>query len=182
MIGGGIEAIGVGTVELPTKTGPNSNGIIRLENVLHAPKALCNIIGGPILENYNVTTNFGSPDGPGAIVDLHSGQPVAYFKPLNEGRRLMDVQLSDPPVGPSVGNSAFEPGVSYMIHAFWPAEERQRFESTRSFTSAERAWVKKHFGNEFKFLQTYGLSIYKDEDREEGRAIVRTLMSNDDSD
>ncbi|KAJ6165913.1 hypothetical protein N7485_009157 [Penicillium canescens] len=70
----------------------------------------------------------------------------------------MDVQLSDPPVGPSVRNLAFELGVSYMIHTFWPAEERQRFESTVSTTPAEKAWVKKHFGNEFRFLQTYGLS------------------------
>jgi hypothetical protein len=94
----------------------------------------------------------------------------------------MDVQLSDTTVGPSVGNLEFELGVSYMIHAFWPAEERQRFESTISFTPAEKAWVKKHFGNEFKFLQPYGLSIYKDGDREEARAIVQTLMRNDDSD
>jgi hypothetical protein len=94
----------------------------------------------------------------------------------------MDVQLSDPPVGHSVGNLEFEPGVSYMIHAFWPAEERQRFESTISFTPAEKAWVKKHFVSGFKFLQTYGWSIYKDGDREEARAIVQTLMSNGDSD
>ena len=51
---------GIGTVELQTKRSPNrsgrdSHGILRLMNVLHVPSALCNIIGGPILEEYNVT-------------------------------------------------------------------------------------------------------------------------------
>ena len=35
------------------------------------------------------------------------------------------------------------------------------------------------FGTEFEFLQLYGLSIMKEDDREEGRAIARTMMNND---
>ncbi|KAH6687750.1 hypothetical protein F5X68DRAFT_261113 [Plectosphaerella plurivora] len=46
-------------------------------------------------------------------------------------------------------------------------------------TEAEREWLKKHYGNEFHFLGSYGLSIYKDDDREEGRRILRGLMSVD---
>ena len=74
-----------------------------------------------------------------------------------------------------------------MIHAFWPDSERQRFAASQAsrqaqatasepLTLVEKAWVKRHYGNEFKFLRDYGLSIYKDEDREEGRIIVRSLM------
>jgi hypothetical protein len=44
------------------------------------------------------------------------------------------------------------------------------------YTPAEKTWLKRAFGNEFKFLREYGLSIYKDADREEGRAIVRALI------
>lgn len=44
------------------------------------------------------------------------------------------------------------------------------------YTQEEKAWLKKNWGDEYHFLRAYGLSIYKDEDREEGRRIVRGLM------
>lgn len=47
------------------------------------------------------------------------------------------------------------------------------------YTSAELQWLQRHWDGEFKFLQAYGLSIYKDEDREEGRRIVRAFMEQD---
>lgn len=50
------------------------------------------------------------------------------------------------------------------------------------YTAAEKAYIKKHWANEFHFLHTLGLSIYKDEDHEEGRSILRALMHNDPSD
>ena len=37
--------------------------------------------------------------------------------------------------------------------------------------------MKTHFGSEFKFLLLYNLKIYNEEDRQEGRAILRALMS-----
>ena len=46
-------------------------------------------------------------------------------------------------------------------------------------TSEEKAWLNEHWGGEFKFLAAYGLSIYKEEDREEGRRIVRGMMAQD---
>lgn len=49
----------------------------------------------------------------------------------------------------------------------------------RPYTNGEKAWLQKYTGGEFKFLQNLGLSIYKDEDREEGRAITRALMKED---
>ncbi|KAK4182170.1 hypothetical protein QBC35DRAFT_396505 [Podospora australis] len=50
------------------------------------------------------------------------------------------------------------------------------------YTSEERQWLQRHWGGEFKFLQAYGLSIYKEEDREEGRRIVRAFMEQDTRD
>ncbi|MDI1488026.1 MAG: hypothetical protein OHK93_007300 [Ramalina farinacea] len=47
------------------------------------------------------------------------------------------------------------------------------------YTQEEKHWLKKHFDGEFKFLRDYGLSIYKDEDREEGRQLLRALMEGD---
>ena len=40
--------------------------------------------------------------------------------------------------------------------------------------------MKKNYGGEFKFLRCQGLSIYKEEDRDEGKAILQALMSDDD--
>lgn len=45
------------------------------------------------------------------------------------------------------------------------------------YMAHEKAWLKQHWGSEFKFLQAHGLSIYKDEDREEGREIVRAILA-----
>jgi hypothetical protein len=47
---------------------------------------------------------------------------------------------------------------------------------TSTLTPEEEQWVKDHWGSEHHFLQAYGLNIYKEEDREEGRAITRGLM------
>ena len=198
MLGNSAEVVGIGTVDLitktsPTKTGPSSHSVLRLKNVLHAPSMICNIIGHPILDDYKVETSFSdNPSDPrGFITNLSDGRSVAYFKPQIQGVRFFEVRLSGPPVGPKVGPSPFDSSTVYMIHAFWPDSERQRFAALQAsrqtqttasgpLTRAEKAWLKTHYGNEFKFLRVYGLSIYKDEDREEGRTILRAMMSNDD--
>ncbi|KAJ5550208.1 hypothetical protein N7461_004906 [Penicillium sp. DV-2018c] len=193
MMGNRLEVIGVGTVNLPTKisptaNGPDSHGVLPLNNVLHAPSALCNILGAPLMDDHDVSLRPDSASR-GSIVNSTDRRPVAYFKPRDESV-LFEVRLSDPPVGPRVGPSPFEPDVAYMIHALWPSSEWQRFEAlqasrqaqataSEALTPAEKQWLKKHYGNEFKFLRSHGLSIYKDEDREEGRSILRAFMSDD---
>lgn len=47
------------------------------------------------------------------------------------------------------------------------------------YTSEEKQWLKDNFGDEYHFLLCYGLSIYKEDDREEGRAIARGMMAQD---
>lgn len=50
------------------------------------------------------------------------------------------------------------------------------YSGTAPYTAAEKQWLKDAWVDEFHFLRAYGLSIYKEEDREEGRAIVRAFM------
>lgn len=50
----------------------------------------------------------------------------------------------------------------------------------RYFSEAELDWIKANFGHSAKFLLTYGLKFYNDEDCKEGKSIVRAMM--DDSD
>jgi hypothetical protein len=47
------------------------------------------------------------------------------------------------------------------------------------YTTTEKTWLKKHFGGEFKFLQTCGLGIYDDHDRKQGRMIARVLIEDE---
>ncbi|KAF7552747.1 hypothetical protein G7046_g7313 [Stylonectria norvegica] len=191
--GGRVRAIGVGTVELPTKRSPNpkargsaAHAIVRLKNVLHVPTLICNIIGNPILQDYEVDMGYGS--GPnstaGEITELDTGRRVAYFKP---GERFWQPRISGPPIGPRLGPSAFKPDDEYMIHALWLPGEEERLRAIRAakpagssgeppLTAAEKEFLKMHYVDEYKFLQVYGLSIYKDEDRAEGRAMLRGFI------
>ncbi len=202
---------GIGTVELPTKLpfSPESNGhaILRLTNVLHVPGAIYNILGFPLVQEYEVETSFRNPSE-GSIQDQR-GRSLACFKWASPEVHLLTVQLSEPPVGPELGPSVFrEPGL-YMIQVAWPVAERQRWSAYQArvnanaslnidvisgrghnstatgqqagdseplYTAQERRWLREHFGGEYKFLRMYHRSIYKDEDREEGRSIARALM------
>jgi len=187
-----IKVIGIGTVDLPTKTSPNRNGprshgTLRLTNVLHAPSIICNIIGSPVLNDYHVCTSF-SKTCSGSIRRLSDDRLVAYFKPTAQAVRFFQVRLSGPPVGPKVGPPPLDPSTKYLIRAEWPDSERKKHDNIQlllqdidaadePLKATESAWVKKHYGDEFKFLQVHGLSIFKEEDRAEGRIIVRTMIS-----
>lgn len=51
--------------------------------------------------------------------------------------------------------------------------------STAPYTSAEKAWLKCAFGSEYKFLVKYGLRIFYESHREEGRDIARALIESE---
>ncbi|CAH0038091.1 unnamed protein product [Clonostachys rhizophaga] len=90
-----LPVIDIGTVNLPTKvaakkTGLTSHGTLRLENVLHVPSALCNIVGTPIFDPF--TFSFSSR----AFTDPATGRQVAYCKP---DTTLLEIRLGGPPVG-----------------------------------------------------------------------------------
>ncbi|KAF2767443.1 hypothetical protein EJ03DRAFT_353065 [Teratosphaeria nubilosa] len=92
--------------------------------------------------------------------------------------------------GQSKGLSSLDRETGYMIHIFWPEPELQRgqeLEESRGGTLPERStldsktevaphtaeekkWLEDHYRGEFHFLRTFGLSIYKEEEREEGLA------------
>ncbi|CZR49933.1 uncharacterized protein FPRO_16138 [Fusarium proliferatum ET1] len=189
-----IEVIGIGTVDLPTKTssnrnGPRSHGTLRLKNVLHAPSIICNIIGSPVLNDYKIFTSF-SKISSGSIRRLSDGHLIAYFKPATQAVPFFQVRLSGPPVGPKVGPPPLDPSTKYLLRAEWPDSERKKHDNVQlllqdkgiadgPLKATEDVWVKKHYGDEFKFLQVHGLSIFKEEDRAEGRIIIRTMISRD---
>lgn len=127
-----MPVIGIGTVELkvkrsPDETGPHAHDVLQLKDVLHVPGSVCNIIGVPILDDYNVVAGPIPTDTRGTITD-REGNAVAYFPEEGE---LFQVQLSDPPIGREVGPTPFEPSKTYIIDVQWPDSERAKWEASR---------------------------------------------------
>lgn len=172
-----IRVLGIGTVELLTEPPPDSvkqdlPSPLRLTTVLHAPSATCNIIGIPIVDDYRLVTNFREKEK-GFIAD-QKGRKVAYFDP---SRPLMQVKLRDPPPGHYV----LKHGGEYLINAKWSDSERERWHAHQTNTGGllsreEKTWLKKYYGSEFSFLRQYSLNIFEEEDREEGRTLLRSFM------
>lgn len=164
-------------MELPIEPPPGFVGadppsILRLTTVLHSPEFLCNIIGGPIMDDYLINT-FPREDTKGFIMEP-TGRRLAYFDPC---RPLRQVKLRNPPSGYYVLNH----GAAYVLHALWSDSEREKWHAHQNtpgglFSLEEKVWLKKHYSNEFSFLRNNGLSIYKDKEREDGRALLRTIM------
>ncbi|KAH7113672.1 hypothetical protein B0J13DRAFT_515379 [Dactylonectria estremocensis] len=193
---GGIQTpvVGIGTVELPVKrspraTGPRSHGILRLRNVLHVPTSICNVIGSPILDEYDINTGSSMQNTQGTIMDKQ-GRTVAYSDPHG---KFFQVRLSGPPVGPRVGPTPFDPSAMYWINVRWADSEREKWEASCAgqalrpaevgpLSTEEKQWLKKQWGGEFRFLASHGLNINKEEDREEGRIILRAILAGSDGD
>ncbi|KAI0977593.1 hypothetical protein F4678DRAFT_19347 [Xylaria arbuscula] len=55
-------------------------------------------------------------------------------------------------------------------------EDAQQSGSEHKLTSKERFWLHRHYRGEAMFLKAWGLQISSEEDREEGRGILRELM------
>ncbi|KAH7109127.1 hypothetical protein EDB81DRAFT_863335 [Dactylonectria macrodidyma] len=169
---GGIQTpvVGIGTVGLPVKRSPRATGI-------------CNVIGSPILDEYDIHTGSSVQNTKGTIIDKQ-GRTVAYFDPHG---KFFQVRFSGPPVGPRVGPMPFDPSAMYWMNVRWADGEREKWEASRAGQDLQPAeWLKKHWGSEFRFLASDGLNINKEEDREEGRSILRAILAgsedSDDSD
>ena len=77
----------------------------------------------------------------------------------------------------------------YMIRAEMSEKEQTRWQSYKKqlagngkpaedtpYTAEEKRWLKENWQDEFHFLRAYKLSVYKEEDRTEGRSILRAMM------
>jgi hypothetical protein len=198
--------VGYGSVTIPVQT-PGSDDFLRVTDVLHVPEIPWNVLGSSALDQCTMffESEEKKPDD-GALGELVSfrgnskGISVALLEagPGNLSRESV-LRLSDYPIGPetaperpSSGNAA----VSVLIA--WPDEmkedcfeqrlqhefesrDRDRVKPLTTLTTEERGWLKKHYNDEFRFLFAYGLSIYNINDRHEGRAILQTLVMQNDT-
>lgn len=147
------DIIGIGTVILPTRSSPRSlqNGmdrVVRLKNVLHAPKVPYNIIGRPILEDHWVTT-YNDGSSPSFIAQRATGKAVAYFKPFSMSVNQFELQITTPSPFIEVPPSRSVVLGASIFQALWSDTEKRkvaallrRYEN-RSFSSS-RSTMKKH--------------------------------------
>ncbi|KAL7940950.1 hypothetical protein V8C42DRAFT_361491 [Trichoderma barbatum] len=194
-----VSVEGIGTVKLPVKRdpdlrGPQAHHVLRLTNVLYIPSTDFNILGSPIFDVAAQVSLRSTLKSKGRLAD-ESGNPVAYFSPTAP---LFCLSLSGPPVGPRLAPSKFKPGEVCALTVMWPDSERERWNTRgqqdkrdteqrqwageQPYTAEEKAWLTKHYEGEYKFLMAHGLSIYDEEERAEGRAIMRALAGTDDND
>ncbi|KAK3643038.1 hypothetical protein LTR56_010412 [Elasticomyces elasticus] len=196
----GTEVLGVGTVELEVRRSSTQgrsrkpcNKLV-LEDVLYAPSYTCNILGGPIYDIHNVLTSDGGEDR--KLTDRKTGATTGLLDLV----KLWKLWLKGQPRG----MSSLDPNGLYYINARWSESEMKRWQMHKAslapgvtsnvtakaaagsklsqLSETEKKWLKEHYGGEFKFLQVHGLKMHNDEDREEGRSIMRAFMSNDGSD
>lgn len=193
----GAAVLGIGAVELDVKThlnrkGSKSHRKITLSEVLFVPSYLCNILGGPIFEDFNIIF----PGANSGLRDKKTGGSAGLFDQVVLPKLWL--------VGHQKGKTSLDPDGLYWINARWPAQERAKWQvygtllleklnrltvadetaqptklsqdSVDDYTSAEKAWLKRAFGGEFKFLASHGLNIHKEEGRAEGRSIARAMI------
>jgi hypothetical protein len=116
-----LNVMGIGTVHIPVRL-PSSkkgkkHGIIEIRGVLHAPNALCNVLGqGDFMDRYEVDTLM-------QFVKDREGRTVAC---IDKTKKLLCLKLSGPPVGPITTPSPLlkDSGNHVHIYAQWAESER----------------------------------------------------------
>lgn len=174
------EVLGVGDVKLDVQThdnqtGPGSHRTILLRDVLFVPTAVCNLLGRPILKDFGLVTESST----GRLTD-QAGEPAGII----DGPRLLRLRL----VGMNAAETCLRADTMCMINALWSDAERARYQARQvheantlpPLTPEEHAWLRRHYGNEWKFLRSYLLDLTNDKERAEGRAILKGLMEQDE--
>ncbi|KAK4890000.1 hypothetical protein LTR27_011219 [Elasticomyces elasticus] len=206
LLGGGVEVQGVGEVELELRQTstqgrdrkPSKKLIMKV--VLYVPGYTCNVVAGNNIRDFGVTMTFDEK-----LTDPKTEETVALLdhvklsKLLLKGQPLGTTSL-DPKrhyyISARWEQSEVERWKNYQgkradgYEAGWAEgfeagrasvqkPSKQSDGTHESLTDKEKVWLKTNYGGEWKFLRSMGLNIYDEEDREEGRSIIKTMMSDD---
>lgn len=200
---------GIGSVEIrvlkhKVNKGQRSHRTIILHDVLHVPTYPCNVLGMPFLLESDAIMNFREAvlrGEDGSIISSLVFGPIKSTVPIGTGEtcRLPRLRLLQGPNTAFAESKLQEPNTAWVIRATWPEAERRKYINRRNatatpgsvsaapasvpaYTPEEKAWLKHRSGfkTEFHFLRAHGLRIDREEDREEGRLILRALMLHSD--
>ena len=112
---------GVGTVEIPVKIRDRTHRTLRLDNVVHVPDYLCNIVGRPVVDGGNHVALGGTRgDRSAGRITASNGSILGVFQ---RRHNKFCLALSGPPVGPRTHRSAFETIRPLGVGARWSEAE-----------------------------------------------------------
>ncbi|KAM7201137.1 hypothetical protein V8F33_003549 [Rhypophila sp. PSN 637] len=104
------EIVGVGAVEIPVRKsikakGPAAHHKLRLQDVLHVPSSMCNILAGaaPGMDKFEIKPLPGATHGERTLCDKNNRQLAILCTtqpPGDGGPPFEELKLSGPPVGP----------------------------------------------------------------------------------
>jgi hypothetical protein len=60
------------------------------------------------------------------------------------------------------------------------ARTQSAIRNVAPYTAEEKQWLKKHYGDEYHFLMSFGWKIHDEQDRAEGRAVLRAFMEKEE--
>lgn len=172
------EVRGIGDVELDVvvqenRTGPKTQKKLILRNVLYIPNIICNVLGEPILKSHK--REKGTSKQKSWLCDKKTGtKAIVLDHPVLPRLRL-------------VGMTATETSLKKKLCPLkmqWSDKERAKWLATQTpalpeLTPKEKAWMKRHYKTEWKFLVLHGLKIDAPEQRAEGREILKQLVAED---
>lgn len=156
------------------------------------PDFICNTIGQPLMYNdgYNIVMLGGKDRKSNGVIKDSQGRNAAYFDPKSP---LFGIKVRRSPNGPRLGPYALKKNVMYVLGCRWDDAEKRKWQEFKvrnglntpgqnaaPYTAEETTFLKKNYGSEYHFLMQHGLKIHNEEDREEGRAILRAIMREDE--
>ena len=184
--GRSVEVLGIGDVPLTIHardaggdTAPIAHTLV-LKDVLHCPDAMTNVVAADLLDGYAMVTN-----GTTYLYQRATDQIVLLGRP-----KLHKLWL----VGQERDHSSWDEDTTVRVHVTWSAAERERWNALNArrskivagttmevrksvpYNGFEKVWLKDTFRSEFYFLRDHGLSIFDEQDREQGRQIARCWM------
>ncbi|EUC50434.1 hypothetical protein COCMIDRAFT_81932 [Bipolaris oryzae ATCC 44560] len=135
-----LPVLGVGTVRIPTKCSSTQSGIsnhsyLRLEQVLHVPGFICNVISSSVMisDGYNIQKHV-SRRSKGAVKD-RSGKQIAFF---NRNTPHYSIRVRSRPEGPRLGPHVLRKNGMYMISCYWVHNGEQKCHWEQS---EEQKWL-----------------------------------------
>ncbi|KAL9056958.1 MAG: hypothetical protein Q9162_002624 [Coniocarpon cinnabarinum] len=120
----GLDVDGVGTIAIPVELRQGEHNFFCLREVLHCPAAFCNVLGGPLLEEHDLTASNSPSNNEICIRSRETKRTVAT---LRERDGYFSLSLARWPHGICTSDTAFRNVNWYSVTLRWADMERWRW-------------------------------------------------------
>ena len=179
IMGNSVNALGVGTIAVRVAcSAPKHENVLTLDDVLYCPTGFCNVLGLDFFEAYNPhelsyrPNDINEPCNLKGADNTNVGMIKWHPKP-----RLLKLLLAPEPNRTSLNSDG-----TYVFTVSWSEAERRRWKNHKygisPLTSDEKDWLKQNgYKDEWHFCGMHGLKLHDEEDRRDGRNLLRQMMS-----